>query len=52
MAQVLDQAGRIDLLVNNAGVGLVAGAEESSVEQAARHGVAALRYIIQPSMPE
>jgi NAD(P)-dependent dehydrogenase (short-subunit alcohol dehydrogenase family) len=34
VAQVLDQTGRIDLLVNNAGVGLVAGAEESSVEQA------------------
>jgi NAD(P)-dependent dehydrogenase (short-subunit alcohol dehydrogenase family) len=34
VAQVLNQAGRIDLLVNNAGVGLVAGAEESSLEQA------------------
>jgi NAD(P)-dependent dehydrogenase (short-subunit alcohol dehydrogenase family) len=34
VAQVLDQTGRIDLLVNNAGVGLVAGAEESSIEQA------------------
>ena len=34
VAQVLDQAGRIDLLVNNAGVGLVAGAEESSLAQA------------------
>ena len=32
--QVLATAGRIDLLVNNAGVGLVAGAEESSLEQA------------------
>jgi NAD(P)-dependent dehydrogenase (short-subunit alcohol dehydrogenase family) len=32
--EVLTKAGRIDLLVNNAGVGLVAGAEESSVEQA------------------
>jgi NAD(P)-dependent dehydrogenase (short-subunit alcohol dehydrogenase family) len=31
---VLSKAGRIDLLVNNAGVGLLAGAEESSVEQA------------------
>src|SRR5690349_11689464 len=31
---VLARAGRIDLLVNNAGVGLVAGAEESSLEQA------------------
>jgi NAD(P)-dependent dehydrogenase (short-subunit alcohol dehydrogenase family) len=34
VAQVLSQAGRIDLLVNNAGVGLIAGAEESSIEQA------------------
>jgi short-subunit dehydrogenase len=30
----LTKAGRIDLLVNNAGVGLLAGAEESSLEQA------------------
>jgi short-subunit dehydrogenase len=34
VSQVLEQAGRIDLLVNNAGVGLVGGAEESSLEQA------------------
>src|SRR3954447_10285755 len=34
VGQVLAKAGRIDLVVNNAGVGLVAGAEESSVEQA------------------
>jgi NAD(P)-dependent dehydrogenase (short-subunit alcohol dehydrogenase family) len=34
IGEVLSQAGRIDLLVNNAGVGLVAGAEESSLEQA------------------
>jgi NAD(P)-dependent dehydrogenase (short-subunit alcohol dehydrogenase family) len=34
VGQVLADAGRIDLLVNNAGVGLVAGAEESSVDQA------------------
>lgn len=32
--EVLAKAGRIDLLVNNAGVGLVGGAEESSLEQA------------------
>lgn len=32
--EVLAIAQRIDLLVNNAGIGLVAGAEESSVEQA------------------
>jgi NAD(P)-dependent dehydrogenase (short-subunit alcohol dehydrogenase family) len=34
VGQVLTTVGRIDLLVNNAGVGLVAGAEESSLEQA------------------
>ena len=32
--QVLTEAGRIDLLVNNAGIGLLAGAEESSIAQA------------------
>ncbi|MQB10687.1 oxidoreductase [Agrobacterium sp. ICMP 6402] len=32
--EVLGRAGRIDLLVNNAGIGLLGGAEESSVEQA------------------
>jgi len=34
VGEVLAQTGRIDLLVNNAGVGLFAGAEESSLEQA------------------
>jgi NAD(P)-dependent dehydrogenase (short-subunit alcohol dehydrogenase family) len=34
VGQVLQKAGRVDLLVNNAGVGLIAGAEESSLEQA------------------
>ena len=34
VGQVLAKAGRVDPLVNNAGVGLVAGAEESSLEQA------------------
>lgn len=34
VAEVLETAQRIDLLVNNAGIGLVAGAEESSVDQA------------------
>jgi len=32
--KVLDMAGKIDVLVNNAGTGLLAGAEESSVNQA------------------
>lgn len=31
--EVLSRAGRIDLLVNNAGIGLIGGAEESSVAQ-------------------
>src|SRR4051812_48616775 len=34
VGEVLSKAGRIDLLVNNAGVGLIGGAEESSLEQA------------------
>jgi short-subunit dehydrogenase len=34
VSEVLSQAGRIDLLVNNAGLGLFGGAEESSIEQA------------------
>ena len=32
-AEVLHRAGRIDLLVNNAGIGLLGGAEESSIQQ-------------------
>lgn len=32
--EVLRRSGRIDLLVNNAGFGMIAGAEESSIEQA------------------
>jgi len=34
IAEVIRRSGRIDLLVNNAGFGLIAGAEESSIEQA------------------
>jgi NAD(P)-dependent dehydrogenase (short-subunit alcohol dehydrogenase family) len=34
VSEVLSKGDRIDLLVNSAGVGLVAGAEESSLEQA------------------
>ena len=34
VGEVLRQTARIDLLVNNAGVGLIGGAEESSLEQA------------------
>jgi short-subunit dehydrogenase len=34
VGEVLARTGRVDLLINNAGVGLLAGAEESSVEQA------------------
>ena len=34
VGEVLSKTSRIDLLVNNAGVGLFAGAEESSLEQA------------------
>ena len=33
VSSVLSQTGRIDLLVNNAGIGLFGGAEESSIEQ-------------------
>lgn len=34
VSEILEQTGRIDLLVNNAGIGLLAGAEESSTAQA------------------
>ncbi|HSI46395.1 MAG TPA: oxidoreductase [Methylophilus sp.] len=36
IAEVLKQAGQIDLVVNNAGIGLLGGAEESSIAQAQR----------------
>jgi NAD(P)-dependent dehydrogenase (short-subunit alcohol dehydrogenase family) len=34
--EVMRQAGRLDLVVNNAGIGLLGGAEESSIAQARR----------------
>jgi len=34
VSDVVDQSGHIDVLVNNAGIGLFAAAEESSIEQA------------------
>ena len=36
VAEIVKQAGRIDLVVNNAGIGLLGGAEESSIGQAQR----------------
>jgi NAD(P)-dependent dehydrogenase (short-subunit alcohol dehydrogenase family) len=36
VGEIVRKAGRIDLVVNNAGVGLLGGAEESSIEQAQR----------------
>ena len=36
VAEIVSQAGRIDLVVNNAGIGLLGGAEESSIAQAQR----------------
>ncbi|ARO34277.1 short-chain dehydrogenase protein (plasmid) [Rhizobium sp. NXC14] len=36
IAEIVEQAGGIDLVVNNAGIGLLGGAEESSIAQAQR----------------
>lgn len=36
ISEIVRQTGRIDLVVNNAGIGLIGGAEESSIAQAQR----------------
>jgi NAD(P)-dependent dehydrogenase (short-subunit alcohol dehydrogenase family) len=33
IAEIVEQAGRIDLVVNNAGIGLLGAAEETSIAQ-------------------
>ncbi len=54
--EVVRQAGRIDLVVNNAGIGLLGGAEESSIPQAQRlfdvnvFGVARVTNAVLPIM--
>lgn len=54
--EVMAQAGRIDLVVNNAGIGLLGGAEESSIAQARRlfdvnvFGVASVVNAVLPIM--
>ncbi|WP_439594798.1 oxidoreductase [Falsiroseomonas sp.] len=56
VAEVMRQAGRIDLLVNNAGIGLIGAAEESSMGQAQRvfdvnvFGVARVAHAVLPIM--
>lgn len=56
VSEVMRRAGRIDLLVNNAGIGLLGGAEESSIAQAQRlfevnvFGVARLINAVLPVM--
>ena len=55
-AEIVRQTGRLDLVVNNAGVGLIGGAEESSIAQAQRlfdvnvFGVARVANAVLPVM--
>ncbi|ANK84586.1 MULTISPECIES: oxidoreductase [Rhizobium] len=56
VAEVVRQTGRLDLVVNNAGIGLIGGAEESSIAQAQRlfdvnvFGVARVANAVLPVM--
>ncbi|WP_245424567.1 oxidoreductase [Rhizobium sophoriradicis] len=56
VAEVVQQTGRLDLVVNNAGIGLIGGAEESSIAQAQRlfdvnvFGVARVANAVLPVM--
>jgi short-subunit dehydrogenase len=58
VAEVISRAGRIDLLVNNAGIGLFGGAEESSIDQVRTlfdvnlFGVMRVTNAVMPSMRE
>lgn len=56
VAELLGRAGRIDLLVNNAGIGVTGAAEESSIEQVKAlfetnfHGVVRVTNAVLPAM--
>lgn len=56
VAEIVRQTGRLDLVVNNAGIGLIGGAEESSITQAQRlfdvnvFGVARVANAVLPVM--